>query len=91
VRSAGYRRTGWQGREQALADIRAGRVADGRAALADALRLAGSSLDAPQARDTARRTLGGQAFEQAYRRGRELGYDEALGLAEETTRTSPER
>jgi hypothetical protein len=135
----GYRRTGWQGREQALADIRAGRVADGRAAPADALRLAGSSLDrsavavvvdgiaaaalwadgsrasaeraavllgaahsirgafdhssldAPQAGDTARRTLGGQAFEQAYRRGRELGYDEALGLAEETTRTSPER
>jgi hypothetical protein len=50
-----------------------------------------SSLDAQQARDIARQTLGGQAFEQAYRRGRELGYDEALALAEETTRTSPER
>jgi hypothetical protein len=48
------------------------------------------SLDAPQARDTAGQALGGQAFEQAYHRGRELGYDEALGLAEETTRTSPE-
>jgi hypothetical protein len=50
-----------------------------------------SSLDAPQARDTARQTLGGQAFEQAYRRGRELGYDEALALAEETARSSSER
>ena len=122
----------------ALADIRSGQVAEGRAALADALRLAGvsldrsavaivvdgiaaaalwadgsrasaeraavllgaahtirgafdhSSLEAPQARDTARRMLGGQAFERAYRRGRELGYDEALALAEETARTSPE-
>ena len=123
----------------ALADIRSGQVAEGRAALADALRLAGVSLDrsavaivvdgiaaaalwadgsrasaeraavllgaahsirgafdhsnleAPQARDTARRTLGGQAFERAYRRGRELGYDEALALAEETAGTSQER
>jgi hypothetical protein len=50
-----------------------------------------SGLDAPQARDAARHTLGGQAFDQAYRRGQELGYDEAQALAEEIARTSPER
>jgi hypothetical protein len=38
-----------------------------------------------------RQTLDGHAFEQAYRRGRELSYDETLPLAEETARTSPER
>jgi predicted ATPase/DNA-binding SARP family transcriptional activator len=123
----------------ALADIRSGQIAEGRAALADALRLAGvsldrsavaavvdgiaaaalwaddgrasaeraavllgaahsirgafdhSSLDAPKARDIARQRLGGQAFEQAYRRGRELGYDEALALAGETARSSSKR
>jgi len=41
-----------------------------------------SSLDAPQARDGARRVLGGEAFDAAYRRGRELGYAEAVSLAE---------
>ncbi len=40
-----------------------------------------SSLDAPPARDTARRVLGGEAFEAAYQRGRELPYDDALVLA----------
>jgi predicted ATPase/DNA-binding SARP family transcriptional activator len=39
------------------------------------------SLDAPQARDTARCALGDRAFEAAYQRGRELPYDEALALA----------
>ncbi|HEV2373427.1 MAG TPA: BTAD domain-containing putative transcriptional regulator [Streptosporangiaceae bacterium] len=42
-----------------------------------------SSLDAPGARDTARQRLGGEAFEAAYQRGRELGYEEALALAED--------
>jgi predicted ATPase/DNA-binding SARP family transcriptional activator len=39
------------------------------------------SLDAPQARDTARRVLGREAFEAAYQHGRELSYAEALALA----------
>jgi predicted ATPase len=116
---------------QALADVRLGHAAEGRAALAAALRLAGesqdrqavavvvdgvaaallvadggragaeraavllgaahkirgafdhSSLDAPPARDGAREALGGGAFEAAYQRGRELGYAEALALAED--------
>jgi hypothetical protein len=42
-----------------------------------------SSLDAPPARDGARETLGAEAFEAAYQRGRELGYAEALALAED--------
>jgi predicted ATPase/DNA-binding SARP family transcriptional activator len=115
---------------QALADIRLGNAAGGRAVLATALRLASdsqdrqavavvvdgvaaavlaadasgagaeraavllgaahtirgafdhSSLDAPQAREAARETLGAGAFEAAYQRGRELGYAEALALAE---------
>ena len=115
---------------QALADIRLGNAAGGRAVLATALRLAAdsqdrqavavvvdgvaaavlaadaggagaeraavllgaahtirgafdhSSLDAPHARDGARETLGAGAFEAAYQRGRELGYAEALALAE---------
>ena len=114
---------------QALADIRLGNTAGGRAMLGTALRLAEdsqdrqavavvvdgvaaavlvdaghagaeraavllgaahtirgafdhSSLDAPQARDTAREALGAGAFEASYQRGRELGYAEALALAE---------
>ena len=47
-----------------------------------------SSLDAPEARDTARRTLGDAAFESAYQRGRELGRSEALTLAEDRARSS---
>jgi tetratricopeptide (TPR) repeat protein len=43
-----------------------------------------SSLDAPEARDRARHTLGGEAFAAAYQRGRELGYEDALALAEDT-------
>jgi predicted ATPase/DNA-binding SARP family transcriptional activator len=114
----------------ALADIRLGNLAGGRAGLASALRLARdsmdlsslavvvdgvaaaslwidpsrsgaeraavmlgaahslrgafdhSSLDAPQARDTARRTLGEAAFAAAYQRGRGLGPEEAFTLAE---------
>jgi predicted ATPase/DNA-binding SARP family transcriptional activator len=42
-----------------------------------------SSLDAPPARATTSRMLGGPAFGTAYRRGRELGYDDALALAGE--------
>jgi predicted ATPase/DNA-binding SARP family transcriptional activator len=41
-----------------------------------------SSLDAPQTRDTARRTLGEAAFDAAYQRGRSLGPEEAFTLAE---------
>ena len=122
---------------RALADIRLGNEAEGRAMLAAALRLAGesqdrqavavvvdglaaavlvadagragaeraavllgaahtirgafdhSSLDAPVARDGARETLGAQAFEAAYQRGRELGYAEALALAEDSVDFSP--
>lgn len=42
-----------------------------------------SSLDAPAARAAARQVLGAPAFDAAYRRGRELGYDDALVLAGE--------
>jgi predicted ATPase/DNA-binding SARP family transcriptional activator len=42
-----------------------------------------SSLDAPHARDTARDTLGGEAFEAAYQRGRNLSYSGAVALAED--------
>jgi predicted ATPase len=47
-----------------------------------------SSLDAPGARDAARQALGGEAFEAVYQRGRELGYSEALALAEDSARSS---
>jgi predicted ATPase/DNA-binding SARP family transcriptional activator len=120
----------------ALADIRSGDIATGRARLAEALRLAReskdcssvavvvdgvaaavvqaddgpagaeraavllgaahairgvfdhSSLDAPAARDAARRVLGDAAFDEAYRRGRELGYPDALALAEDSVQSS---
>jgi predicted ATPase/DNA-binding SARP family transcriptional activator len=39
------------------------------------------SLDAPGARDAARGTLGGAAFDAAYERGRALGRDEAIAAA----------
>jgi predicted ATPase/DNA-binding SARP family transcriptional activator len=122
---------------RALADIRLGNEAEGRAMLSAALRLAGesqdrsavavvvdgvaaavlvtdggragaeraavllgaahtirgafdhSSLDAPAARDGARETLDAEAFEAAYQRGRELGYAEALALAEDSVNFSP--
>jgi predicted ATPase/DNA-binding SARP family transcriptional activator len=41
-----------------------------------------SSLDAPAVREAVRQALGDATFEAAYRQGRELGYDEALALAE---------
>jgi non-specific serine/threonine protein kinase len=47
-----------------------------------------SSLDAPPARDTARQTLGDADFEAAYQRGRDLGYEDALALAEDVARSS---
>jgi predicted ATPase/DNA-binding SARP family transcriptional activator len=120
----------------ALADIRSGNLADGRAGLASALRLARdsmdlsalavvmdgvaaaglwtdasrsgaeraavllgaahslrgafdhSSLDAPEARDTARQTLGEAGFEAAYQRGRGLGHEEAFALAEDAIGSS---
>jgi hypothetical protein len=50
-----------------------------------------SSLDAPAARDTARQMLGGKAFEAAYQRGRELGYEDALTLAEDSAQSSASR
>jgi predicted ATPase/DNA-binding SARP family transcriptional activator len=39
------------------------------------------SLDAPAARAAARQVLGAPAFDAAYQRGRELGYDDALTFA----------
>jgi tetratricopeptide (TPR) repeat protein len=114
----------------ALADIRLGNLADGRAGLTSALRLAResrdlsalavvvdgvaaaalwtdpsrpgaeraavllgaahslrgafdhSSLEAPEAKDTAWRALGEAGFEAAYQRGRGLGPEEAIALAE---------
>ena len=120
----------------ALVDIRLGNLADGRAGLASALRLARdsmdlsslavvmdgvaaavlwtdpsrsgaeqaavllgaghslrgafdhSSLDAPQTRDTARRTLGEAAFDAAYQRGRSLGPEQAFTLAEDAVGSS---
>jgi tetratricopeptide (TPR) repeat protein len=42
-----------------------------------------SSLDAPEARDTARQALGEAGFEAAYQRGRALGHAEAFALAED--------
>jgi len=120
----------------ALADIRSGKVADGRAGLAAALRLARESqdrsaiavvvdgiaaammwtgggqaaaeraavllgaahsirsafdhgsLDAPEARDAARKALGEAAFDAAYQRGRDLGYADALALAEDSAGSS---
>jgi predicted ATPase/DNA-binding SARP family transcriptional activator len=115
---------------EALASIRTGNVAGGRARLAEALGLASdsqdlaavavvvdgiaaamlwtgtsrsgaeraavllgaahsirgafdhSSLDAPQARDTASQRLGEADFEAAYRRGRDMSREKALALAE---------
>jgi predicted ATPase/DNA-binding SARP family transcriptional activator len=120
----------------ALVDIRSGKLADGRAGLASALRLAHdsqdlsalavvvdgvaaaglwtdasrsgaeraavllgaahslrgafdqSSLDAPEARDTARQALGEAGFEAAYQRGRDLGHEEAFALAENAVTSS---
>jgi hypothetical protein len=42
-----------------------------------------SSLDAPQARDTARERLGQAGFDSAYQRGRDMSRDKALALAED--------
>jgi tetratricopeptide (TPR) repeat protein len=115
---------------EAMASIRTGNVAGGRARLAEALRLAAdsqdlaavavvvdgvaaamlwtgtgrpgaeraavllgaahsirgafdqSSLDAPEARDTARQRLGAADFEAAYQRGRNMLREKALALAE---------
>jgi predicted ATPase/DNA-binding SARP family transcriptional activator len=50
-----------------------------------------SSLDAPQAKDTARQALGDAAFEAAYQRGRALSYEDALTLAEDTLPSFPDR
>jgi tetratricopeptide (TPR) repeat protein len=47
-----------------------------------------SSLDAPATRDTARQTLGDADFEAAYQRGRDLDYEDALALAEDSARSS---
>ncbi|MBO0814201.1 MAG: hypothetical protein J2P30_03480, partial [Actinobacteria bacterium] len=47
-----------------------------------------SSLDAPEARDTARQALGEAEFETAYQRGRALGHEEAFALAEDFVRSS---
>jgi hypothetical protein len=41
-----------------------------------------SSLDAPAAREAAGRRAGGDAFEAAYQRGRELSRDDAVALAQ---------
>jgi len=120
---------------RAVADIRLGNVAEGRAMLSTALRIAAesmdrqgvavvvdgvaaaalmtdgpagaeraavllgaahtirgafdhSSLDAPAARDGAREALGAEVFEAAYQRGRELGYAEALALAEDSVKSA---
>jgi hypothetical protein len=120
----------------ALADIRSGNLAEGRAGLASALRLARdsqdqsalavvmdgvaaaalwtdasrpgaeraavllgaahsmrgafdhSSLEAPEARDTARQALGEAGFEAAYQRGRGLGHEQAIALAEDAVGSS---
>jgi predicted ATPase/DNA-binding SARP family transcriptional activator len=45
-----------------------------------------SSLDAPQARDTARNTLGSESFDAAYQRGRDLSYEDALAFADDSAR-----
>jgi predicted ATPase/DNA-binding SARP family transcriptional activator len=45
-----------------------------------------SSLDAPRARDTARHTLGSEAFDAAYQRGRDLSYEDALAFADDSAR-----
>jgi len=42
-----------------------------------------SSLDAPEARDTARQRLGEADFDAAYQRGREMPREKALALAED--------
>ena len=47
-----------------------------------------SSLDAPEARDTARQALGEAGFEAAYQRGRGLGHEEAIALAEDAAGSS---
>jgi ATP/maltotriose-dependent transcriptional regulator MalT len=47
-----------------------------------------SSLDAPDARDTARQRLGEPDFDAAYQRGRGLGREEALAFAEDLVRSS---
>jgi hypothetical protein len=45
-----------------------------------------SSLDAPQAMDTAHQVLGDAAFEAAYQRGRALSYEDAVTFADDTVR-----
>jgi hypothetical protein len=50
-----------------------------------------SSLDAPAARTAAGDALGCDAFDAAYRRGRELGYDDALALASEALKHKVKR
>jgi predicted ATPase/DNA-binding SARP family transcriptional activator len=50
-----------------------------------------SSLDAPGAREAARRVLGEVAFDAAYQRGRVLSYDEALSFAEDSARSPVSR
>jgi hypothetical protein len=47
-----------------------------------------SSLDAPETRDAARRTLGQPAFDAAYQRGRGLDPEEAFTLAEDAAGSS---
>ncbi|HEV3067713.1 MAG TPA: BTAD domain-containing putative transcriptional regulator [Streptosporangiaceae bacterium] len=47
-----------------------------------------SSLDAPDARDTARQRLGEPDFDAAYQRGRGLGREEALAFAEDLVQSS---
>ena len=47
-----------------------------------------SSLEAPQTRDTARRTLGEAAFDAAYQRGRGLGPEASFTLAEDAVGSS---
>ncbi len=117
-----------------LAELRGGSAADGRSALAEAVRLAEGgqdrsavaavldalaaaalgadsnradaeraatmlgaahsargafdygSLDAPPAREAARRMLGGKAFDAAYQQGRDLAYGEVLALARDAAR-----
>jgi predicted ATPase/DNA-binding SARP family transcriptional activator len=44
-----------------------------------------SSLDSPAVRDAAKSRLGPGAFDQAYERGRALGYDDAVALAGSVT------
>jgi hypothetical protein len=50
-----------------------------------------SSLDAPQAEETARQALGDAAFEAAYQRGRAHRYVDALPLAQHTHPSFPHK